>query len=83
MLGRVTLETCRTSSSSFSRSWKSLISEFVDTARRVPSGFNAADVIFASPLMRILATNFRPCGGLFSVSSSSSIESGSFLICQI
>ncbi len=83
MPGTVTLETRMTSSSRFSRSWKSLMSEFVDTATRVPSGFNAADVIFASPLMRILATNFRPSGGLFSISSSSLIRSGSFLMCQM
>lgn len=83
MFGTVALETRRMSSSGFGRSSKSLISESVDTARRLPSEFNAADVMFASPLMRILATNFHPCGGLFSISSSSSIGSGSFLMCQM
>ena len=60
VLGTGSLETRRMSSSILGRSWKSLISEFVETARRLPSEFNAADVIFASPLMRILATSFRP-----------------------
>jgi len=83
VLGTETLKTRRMSSSGLRRSWKSLISEFVDTASRLPSEFIVADVMFASPLIRILATSFRPWGGLFSRSSSSSVGSGSFLMCQM
>lgn len=68
--GSVTFETLRTSSSVLGRNWKTFISAMVDTARRPPSVLRVADVMFASPLIRILATNFRPLTAGFSSSSS-------------
>lgn len=37
--------------------WKTLISVDVDAARTLPSALNAAEVMFASPLINILATS--------------------------
>lgn len=73
--GRVTFETRRLSLSSafLGRRWKTLISDVVATARRLPSELKVADVMFASPLIRILATSFRPLVAGLS-SSSSSLE---------
>lgn len=73
--GRVILETRRLSLSSvfLGRSWKALISDVVETASRLPSELRVADVMFASPLINILATSFRPLTAGLS-SSSSSLE---------
>lgn len=66
------LETLRVPSAGFGRNWKSLISEFVATASREPSVLSTADVIFASPFIKIFESNFRSCvTGLFSLSESS------------
>lgn len=54
---------------------KSLMSVVVETARIFPSALRSADVILASPLIKILATNLRLCAG---GSSSLSSEMGGF-----
>lgn len=76
--GSVTLETLRPSSSVLERSWNTLISAVVETARRLPSAVRVADVMLPSPLINILATNFRPFAAGFS--SSSSLEGSEVLL---
>lgn len=69
--GRVILEILRPSlPSSDLRAlrWKSLVSVVVDAARMFPSVLSAAEVMFASPLIKILATNCL----FFAATSSSS-----------
>lgn len=68
------LETLKPSSGLRDRRWKSLMSTIVETARILPSELSAADVIFASPLTSILATNFFD----FVAGSSSSISDAGF-----
>ena len=46
------------------------MSAVVAIARRLPSVLRVADVIFASPLIKILATSLRPFTAGFSSSSS-------------
>lgn len=66
----VILETLSPSSSALERSWKTLISAVVATARRLASAVRVADVMLASPLTKILATSLRPLTAGFSSSSS-------------
>ena len=60
-LGTCNFDTFNPSPSSgfLCRSWKTLISEFVDTAMRFPFSLKAAAVILASPFIRIFATSLR------------------------
>lgn len=69
--GTVILETRKLSPSSpfFDRSWNIFMSFVVETASISPSALRAAEVMLASPLIRILDTSLRFCAAGSSLSS--------------